>query len=555
VSEWIKHITFVDYTFFNWCHHWWGVPASGCAVGCTGFGLRSCNSTMMRRALLLLLRYLIPALGPAAVHVATAGGTVGAEVIPRTYGWHGPRLASLRAQFAAGTLPEQLHPAMNALKRSAEKARSMPAGRCDRPGPWSVVDTPQLPPSGDPHDLFSFGTYSWPCNAECNQSIIGKKPSCSLWWTGRNHKPKPKDCDAKTGLPWIGHDGFHNPSGQRDEHCGDQMTVSAVTLALAGYLQSNEAFLAVAAEIIRTWFLDSKTAMNPNLQYAAIKPPPFNGTGSGIIWSSNRWNSEMTDAVALLTAAASTGTVGGWDATDALAWHKWNVQYLNWLLTSENGAVEARATNNHHTWLAVESIALALTVENGSTSTAAKLAQTMIDATVPGNLAAQITASGAMPREIQRANPISYNCMNIRGLINLVQVTSHITGGLESGGLFHFRNASGCGSIPAALDFLLPFATGAKPWPYGQANGNNATWTGLAVSLRQAAIISGNATYEDSIALLPWGEGDWPSAWEKDVTQLLYPSPVPDEVESVQLLPAPTSRWRDESLRPAAAIP
>ena len=138
--------------------------------------------------------------------------------------------------------------------------------------------------------------YTWPCNAECNQTIIGKKPSCDLWWTGRNHKPKPTACNKTTGLPWVGHDGFHNPSGQRDEHCGDQMTTVAVTLALAGYLQSSEAFLSTASEVVRTWFLDSATAMNPNLQYAAIKPPPYNGTGSGIIWSSNRWNSEMTDA-------------------------------------------------------------------------------------------------------------------------------------------------------------------------------------------------------------------------------------------------------------------
>ena len=142
---------------------------------------------------------------------------------------------------------------------------------------------------------------------------------------------KPEDCNVTTGLPWVGHDGFHNPSGQRDENCGDQMTQSAVALALAGYLQANESFLAATAQIVRTWFLDSTTAMNPNLQYAAIKPPPFNGTGSGIIWSSLRWNSQMTDAVALLTAAASDGAGGDWDSSDQRAWQKWNAEYLQWL--------------------------------------------------------------------------------------------------------------------------------------------------------------------------------------------------------------------------------
>lgn len=399
---------------------------------------------------------------------------------PRTYGWDGAHLASLRAQIAAGTLPQQLHPAVNALKRSAEKARAMPAGRCDRPGPWSVVDTHQLPPSGDPHDLFSFGTYSWPCNAECNQSLIGKKPSCDLWWTGRNHKPKPEGCNTTTGLPWVGHDGFHNPSGQRDEHCGDQMTQSTVALALAGYLQSNEAFLAAAAQIVRTWFLDSATAMNPNLQYAAIKPPPFNGTGSGIIWSSNRWNSQMTDAVALLTAAASDGAGGGWDTSDERAWQKWNAAYLHWLTTSANGAVAAQTTNNHHTWLAVETIALALAV--GKTSAAKKSAQTMIDPSVPGNLAAQITLNGAMPREIQRANPISYNCMNLRGLMNLVQVTSHVQGNWSRGGLFNWRNESGYGSIPVALNYLVFDTATYLVWCFVQKHASKSQFAYPAVA-------------------------------------------------------------------------
>ena len=58
----------------------------------------------------------------------------------------------------------------------------------------------------------------------------------------------------------MGRDGFHNPSGQRDEHCGDQMTTVVVTLALAGYLQSNEAFLSTASEVVRTWFLDNEVA-------------------------------------------------------------------------------------------------------------------------------------------------------------------------------------------------------------------------------------------------------------------------------------------------------
>ena len=80
-------------------------------------------------------------------------------------------------------------------------------------------------------------------------------------------------------------------------------------------------------------------------------------------------NSELTDAVALLAATEDSErtTRGSWDAADDRQWHRWNAQYLDWLLSSENGAVAARTTNNHHTWFAVETIALSLTVSNNGT--------------------------------------------------------------------------------------------------------------------------------------------------------------------------------------------
>jgi len=56
------------------------------------------------------------------------------------------------------------------------------------------------------------------------------------------------------------------------------MVNTASQLALAGYLFSNASFTEAAATVVRVWFLDNATRMNPTLQYAAIKPPPFNGT-------------------------------------------------------------------------------------------------------------------------------------------------------------------------------------------------------------------------------------------------------------------------------------
>ena len=82
----------------------------------------------------------------------------------------------------------------------------------------------------------------------------------------------------------------------------------------------------------------------------------------------------------------------------------------------------------------------------------------------------------------------------------------------------------------------------------------------------------------DAIALLPWAEGDWPTAWEKDLTQLLWPWPPTAETESSRGGVAATPTKTDDDdvtddeneqkedgsssvvavpapLRPAAAVP
>ena len=53
---------------------------------------------------------------------------------PSTYGWNGSHLAALRAQLAAGTLPQHLHPPMNALRRRAEVAQA--SSSSFRQGMW-----------------------------------------------------------------------------------------------------------------------------------------------------------------------------------------------------------------------------------------------------------------------------------------------------------------------------------------------------------------------------------------------------------------------------------
>ena len=309
----------------------------------------------------------------------------------------------------------------------------------------------------------------------------------------------------------------------------DAMSDAVTTLALATYLLGNQSFGTKAAGLLRAWFVDPATAMTPSLEHAAVIPGVTNGSSTGIIVTSHRWNSRLTDALVLLQ---STGSLP-WSVAAGVA--RWNAQYLQWLITSTHGKDEADMHQNHATWHTVESAALALT--NGDANTAAaRLARLTADAT-PAALGHQIKANGLMPLEAARTDGASYSLMNVAGLFTAATIARHIGGGAAVD-LFTWTNSSdGSGSIRAALDYLIPYATNrSHPWPWPGVR--PPPWTELAPQLLQAAVAYDEPQYEQMISLLPWPGGThWPQTkdWETNIARLLYPSTLLEPVGVVTL--------------------
>jgi hypothetical protein len=107
---------------------------------------------------------------------------------------------------------------------------------------------------------------------------------------------------------------------------------AARTLALVWYFTSVEKYAAKAAALLRYWFFDAATKMNPNLNYAQAVPGVNDGRGTGIIES--RDLTGIADAAGLLEGSAA------WKESDSKQLQQWYAQYLDWLLTSKNGLDE-----------------------------------------------------------------------------------------------------------------------------------------------------------------------------------------------------------------------
>jgi len=317
------------------------------------------------------------------------------------------------------------------LMRSAEEALTT--------GPLSVMQKGRVPPSGDKHDFFSLAPYWWPDPAKPN------------------------------GLPYIRRDGEVNPESRRDVDDGlfDRMYTSVTTLVEAYQTTREERFAARAALLLRVWFLDPATRMNPNLDYGQAVPGLYDGRGEGIIVT--RRLTGMLDRVRSLEVSPA------WTAADKAGLKNWCSAFTTWLRTSRNGRAEAAAKNNHGTWYDAQLVALLLYADRQNE------ARTVIETSTMKRLAAQIEPDGRQPQELQRTRAWSYSVMNLDGWFTLARLADRV--GID---LWHYQTKDGR-SLQAALDYLVPFAGDTKKWPHSQIT--RFETTGLAGLLQQAAVV------------------------------------------------------------------
>jgi Alginate lyase len=246
-----------------------------------------------------------------------------------------------------------------ALMRRAETALRAPLR--------SVTHKTLTPPSGSKHDFMTRGPY---------------------WW------PNP---NTPNGLPYVRRDGQRNPEvadGALDVDCLAAMIADTRDLSLAFYFSNEPRYAQKAATVLRSWFLDPATRMNPNLRFAQGIPGIAEGRGTGLIDTRDLWL--VIDAVALLAPS------GAFTAADQTALRQWFVDYERWFSTSEPGLDEAAAYNNHGSYYDAQRAVFLLFI--GEHARARRLlfdAQTL-------RLASQIDREGRLTFEVERTRPFHY---------------------------------------------------------------------------------------------------------------------------------------------------
>jgi hypothetical protein len=305
-------------------------------------------------------------------------------------------------------------PAMAKLIEEADKQLTK--------GPWTVTDKKVLAPSNDPKDYVSMAPYFWPNPA---------KPD---------------------GLPYVNKDGQVNPGTRSGDNSDrprlEDMFTAVRTLNIAAYMTGKPEYAKHSAEILRVFFLDNKTGMNPNLNFAQGVRGSSTGRSYGII----DFNSvpDVLDSIKLMEQVAPQDV---WSDSDRAGFRTWCTQFLDWLNTSKFGQEESNAKNNHGAWFDATTSCFADFVgQTDRVKELAKASEARIDQ--------QIKPDGSLPLELARTKSWHYSIF----ALTAYAITTERARRCDVD-LWHYKpQDAGAGDLSTAVSYLLHFSETKEPW-------------------------------------------------------------------------------------------
>lgn len=348
-------------------------------------------------------------------------------------------LFQVKEKIHNGTASKRTIEAYNALIKQANQLLTI-----KNP---TVMDKSIVPPTGNKHDYLSISRYWWP-------------------------NPETKD-----GLPWIRKDGETNPETQTDAVDRKRMGAMAKGvkyLSLAYYFTGDERYAQKAVSILKAWFLDEATMMNPHLEFAQSVPGYSEGRSSGILDGKS-----IADVVPEAVTILSKSTY--WTQSDTNALNKWLTDYLIWLTDSELGKKENSQKNNHGSWYKYQVATLALYLGNDA------LAKQTVNATQE-SINWQLDFEGKQIHELERTRSFFYSCYNLNALTSIAIIGDSV--GMDMWNYTSDDNKN----LMLAINYLAPVINGAL-WDYTEIHGVDLS--GLVFPLSRMANYTSSQEVED----------------------------------------------------------
>ncbi len=317
--------------------------------------------------------------------------------------------------------------------------------------PASVMDKRSIPISGDRHDYVSLARY---------------------WW--------PNPADPKGA--YVRRDGDTNPdveSNRFDRSALGRMVREADTLALAYYYSGERRYADGTARVIRSWFLDPATAMNPNMNFAQAVPGVSNGRPEGVL--------DGAGFIAVIDAAGLIAPSGALTSAETAELERWFSRYIDWMLKSTNGKAEGKASNNHGLWYDAQVARFALFARRPA------IAIQIVAAFPKARIARQVDVSGAMPAELGRTRSFHYSLFALDAAYTLADSAACL-------GIDLYRAEEKGRSLRKATDYVAAYRGRAADWPYKEK--------GWPADMLDALLVRADAA---------WGPGAYPHTIDGDL--------------------------------------
>lgn len=254
--------------------------------------------------------------------------------------------------------------------------------------------------------------------------------------------PDPENPDG----PYITRDGQPNPEYKEyDLPRLEELVKRTGAISKAYYVTGDAKYYEAFCKQIDAWFLNRSTKMVPNFEYNQFIPGRNNGRGcsAGIIDAYHFVN--ILEAVRLVESKKSLGR----RRTRNLK--RWFRDFSTWMMESDLGQQEAKATNNHGSTYDITLFVLCQYTGQDD------VCDEIVDNFAERRINPQILPDGKQPEELKRTKAYNYSVYNLQHMVDFCIILRNLGN--------DYINGEGQ-RIKTAIDYLDQFVGHREDFPY-----------------------------------------------------------------------------------------